>query len=91
MRIVRYSTQFKKDVKRYASMPDKLEALFKIVKYLEQEKPIPSEYKPHRLKGRLKGCWECHVQSDVLLIWIDESNNIICLERFGTHSELFKL
>ncbi|MGM9738449.1 MAG: type II toxin-antitoxin system mRNA interferase toxin, RelE/StbE family [Candidatus Cryptobacteroides sp.] len=32
---------------------------------------------------------ECHIQSDFLLIWIDEENQVIRLVRIGTHSELF--
>lgn len=33
---------------------------------------------------------ECHVKNDLLLIWLDETENIIKLVRLGTHSELFK-
>jgi mRNA interferase YafQ len=32
---------------------------------------------------------ECHIESDFLLIWIDETANIIKLIRLGSHSELF--
>jgi mRNA interferase YafQ len=33
---------------------------------------------------------ECHVENDMLLIWIDADENIIKLVRLGSHSELFK-
>ena len=36
-----------------------------------------------------KGCMECHINSDFLLIWIDEARDIIELVRLGSHSELF--
>ena len=33
---------------------------------------------------------ECHVENDLLLIWIGPEDNIITLVRLGSHSELFK-
>lgn len=90
MRTLRYSTQYKKDIKRYANQPEKLDALMELLTYLQRDIPVPSEYKPHRLKGEYKGCWECHVLSDLLLIWFDEKTDIVWLERIGSHSELFK-
>ena len=90
MKTIKYSTRYKKDIKRYANQQDKLDALYRIMCLLEQDKPIPREYNPHILKGRYKGCWECHIESDFLLIWIDDKTNTVWLERIGTHSELFR-
>ncbi|MCI2126311.1 MAG: type II toxin-antitoxin system YafQ family toxin [Prevotella sp.] len=90
MKILRYSTQFKKDIKRYANQIDKLEELRELLYLIKEDKSIPPKNHPHRLSGNYKGCWECHVQSDFLLIWIDENNGIVWLERIGNHSELFK-
>lgn len=90
MRELRYSTQYKKDVKRYANQPQKLKALYDVLLYLQNNQPVPAEYLPHRLKGEYKGYWECHILSDFLLIWIDEQTDIVWLERVGSHSELFK-
>ena len=89
MKTIRYSTQFKKDIKKYANNQQKIDALFEIVKYLERSVPIPAIYKPHRLKGEYKGCWECHIENDYLLIWMDETNHVVCLERLGSHQLLF--
>lgn len=89
MKTVRYSTQFKKDFKRYRNDLRKVEALLHVVKMLENEEPIPMKIRPHTLSGNYAGCWECHVGSDFLLIWIDETENIIKLLRLGTHAELF--
>lgn len=90
MKILHYSSKYKKDIKRYANQPEKLKALFDILKLLEGGKPIPPENNPHRLKGQYKDCWECHIGSDYLLIWMDDSTDTIWLERLGSHSELFK-
>ncbi len=90
MKELRYSTQFKKDIKKYVGRNEELSALEFILGLIQNDIPIPAIYKPHMLKGKYKGCWECHVKSDTLLIWIDNTQNIVYLERFGTHSELFK-
>ena len=35
------------------------------------------------------GCMECHVLSDLLLIWFDPNTGDIDLLRLGSHSDLF--
>ncbi|MBQ8968115.1 MAG: type II toxin-antitoxin system YafQ family toxin [Bacteroidaceae bacterium] len=83
------SGQYKKDYKRYRNQPQKLKALGTILNMLANEQPIPDQYKPHMLHGDYRGCMECHIESDLLLIWVDGVNNIIELVRLGSHSELF--
>ena len=82
------TTKYKKDLKRYSRQPAKMKALFEILKLLANDKPIPQQNKPHFLKGEYKGCLECHIEDDFLLIWIDD--DIVELVRLGSHSELFK-
>lgn len=84
------SGQYKKDYKRYRNNPRKMEALKEVLTILKKEQPIPAEYFPRELLGKYKGCMECHVQGDFLLIWIDAKRDIIELVRLGSHSELFK-
>lgn len=66
-----------------------MEKVVEILQKLRDEIPIPPEYYPHFLKGNYKGCMECHIEDDFLLIWIDETENVICVLRLGSHSELF--
>ena len=66
-----------------------LAALVEILTMLKEGLPIPAEYYPHMLQGNYKGCMECHIQGDFLLIWFDPDSDIIELVRLGTHSELF--
>lgn len=47
------------------------------------------KFKPHMLHGDYNGCMECHIGPDFLLIWQDESENIVYIMRLGSHSELF--
>ena len=90
MKSLKTSTQYRKDPKRYRNKPQKLAALKQVLELLINEQPIPQEYYPHMLQGEYKGCMECHIQGDFLLIWIDEVNDIIELVRLGSHSELFR-
>jgi mRNA interferase YafQ len=89
MKNLQPTTQYRKDLKRYKNQPKKLDALKEVLEMLENEQPIPEEYKPHMLLGQYKGCMEYHIQGDFLLIWFDEERDIIELVRLGTHSELF--
>lgn len=82
------TSQFKKDFKRYRHNTTKVEAFKEVANILIHEKQLPAKYKPHYLKGDYKGCLECHIEDDFLLIWID--GDIIDLVRIGSHSELFK-
>ena len=83
------STQYRKDYKRYRNNPIKVTALKEVLDMLANEQPIPAEYLPHPLHGHYKGCIECHIQGDFLLIWFDPKSDIIELVRLGSHSELF--
>jgi len=66
-------------------------ALFKkVINILTSEGKLPSEYKPHKLKGKYNGLWECHIQPDWLLIWdMDNDIKLITLLRTGSHIDLF--
>ena len=87
MKQIHYSSKFKKDFKKYRLFPYKVTALDKVLRLLMMEQPLPKEYKAHILKGNFKGCWECHIEDDYLLIWIDD--DMIELLRLGSHTELF--
>ncbi|MBD5304351.1 MAG: type II toxin-antitoxin system YafQ family toxin [Bacteroides sp.] len=89
MNILKLTTQFKKDLKRYKHKLETLDKLEVILNLLKNNEPIPEEYRPHPLTGDYKGHMECHVESDTLLIWFDKEAEIITLVRFGSHSELF--
>ncbi len=89
MKTLRPSSQYKKDLKKIRNNPQKAQELLHVLNLLENEIPIPKEYRPHMLKGDYNGCMECHIQGDFLLIWIDQETNDIDLIRLGSHSELF--
>lgn len=90
MKELRYTRQFKKDLKRILNQPKKLEELNTVLDMLRNDIELPEKYRLHPLKGEYSGCLECHIESDFLLIWFDEENDILALFRLGSHSELFK-
>ena len=80
------STSFKKDYKKFLN--DKVR-IAKIDDTIEQ---LPLKMKAHFLTGKYKGHLECHIEPDLLIIWLqyDEEQKRIVLTRLGSHSELFK-
>lgn len=89
MKTLKQTSQFKKDLKRIQNNPLRISRLEKVLRMLCNEETLPAKYKAHSLYGNYKGCMECHVESDSLLIWIDNDTETIKLIRFGSHSEVF--
>ena len=95
-KVLKYSifitTTYKKEYKKISNQEVKKKAIREIVEILmfEGTEGIPQKNLPHLLTGNFKGCWECHVQPDLLLIWQEDiENKAIILQRLGSHSELF--
>ena len=83
------SSRFKKDLKRIQNNPKRIQNVETVLKLLRDTGTVPEPYKPHMLIGNYAGCMKCHIEGDFLLIWIDETEQIIKLLRLGSHSELF--
>lgn len=89
MNTLKFTSQFKKDLKRYKYNTETIGKLEEILRLLVNGLPVPEENRPHALTGNYRGYMECHVENDTLLIWWDKEVGIIKLVRFGSHSELF--
>ena len=86
-----YTNRFEKDVVKCAKRGLDLYSLEELVEDLKEKGTVPLKHRPHILSGKLKGCWECHIKADWLLLWIkDEAQKSITLIDTGTHSDLFK-
>ena len=61
------------------------------VRQLAETGTLPRQYKPHELKGKeFKGCMECHILPDWLLVWKQNDKELTLLfTNTGTHSDLF--
>ncbi len=87
MKEIVYSSKAKKDIKKIQHNPEKRSALMDVLIKLANGETLGKAYNPHQLKGDYKGCMECHIKDDYLLIWIDD--DCIRVVRVGSHSELF--
>ncbi|PCH76504.1 MAG: type II toxin-antitoxin system mRNA interferase toxin, RelE/StbE family [Flavobacteriaceae bacterium] len=87
------TTKFKKDLKKVKKNRKDFESTALILKTLESSgvDGVPKSMKPHKLLGEHKDNWECHIKTDLLIIWFQiENPNTIKLIRIGSHSDLFK-
>lgn len=89
MKKLKFSSQYKKDYKRFRNNPKKIGKLMNLLKMLANEEPVPASFRPHLLTGDYAGHMECHIEGDFLLIWFDPDTDQIDLVRLGSHSELF--
>lgn len=89
MRIIRHTTQFKKDVKRVEKQGRDLERLKVVLQVLLGDERLAPHYRDHVLVGQYKGTRECHIEPDWLLIY-ELTKNELVLIRTGSHSDLFK-
>ena len=87
---IRPSAKFQKDLKRIQKRGYDITLLKDVINLLVNGKVLPIKYKDHNLSGNFKGCRECHITSDWLLIYkISDDELILYLTRTGTHSDLF--
>ena len=88
---VRFTNQFKKDIKLAKKQGKDIDKLFDVIGILANGETLGEKYRDHDLSGNFKGCRECHIEPDWLLIYeIDNNVLVLVLNRVGSHSELFK-
>jgi len=82
--------RFKKDLKLAQKRGYDLSLIGSVVDMLAAGCELPEKYKDHSLAGNYKGCRECHITPDWLLIYeVFDGELILYLTRTGTHSDLF--
>ena len=87
---IKFTGQFKKELKLAKKQGKDINKLFKIVDILAQKKVLDIKYKDHALISNYKGFRECHIESDWLLIYkYYDDILVLSLSRLGSHSELF--
>ena len=87
---VRVSNQFKKQYKICIRRGLDVELIDTAMRILSEKGKLPQVYRPHKLKGKHKDIWECHIEPDWLMIWEqnDTELTLLFLET-GTHADLF--
>lgn len=82
------TSQFKKDYRLCVKRGYNMALLAAVVDTLMIPAPLPPVNKDHPLKGNWTNHQECHIQSDWLLIYRVDGNELM-LYRTGTHADLF--
>ena len=84
------SNTFKKELKTMIKRGYDISLLDEVVNKLANGEELPERNRDHALTGNYKGCRECHIKPDWLLIYqIADEELILYLTRTGTHSDLF--
>ena len=84
-----YMNKFKRDLKRLQKQGKDMEKLKTVVRLLFEGKEIPPKYVDHPLKGEWSDFRDYHIESDWVLIYrIEQDELLLILARTGPHSEL---
>ncbi|MBQ8510594.1 MAG: type II toxin-antitoxin system YafQ family toxin [Clostridia bacterium] len=85
-----WTTKFKKDYKRAMKRNWNIDLLDEVIRMLAAGQTLPPIYRDHALIGNFKGCRECHVGNDWLLMYYYEENELVLtLLETGSHADLF--
>ena len=84
------SNNFRRDLKNAIRRGYDIPLLDEVVTKLASGEELPERNRDHALTGNYKGCRECHIKPDWLLVYqISDEELILHLMRTGTHSDLF--
>lgn len=63
----------------------------KIINKIASQEKLPIKNRDHKLKGEFDGYRECHIRSDILLIYkIIDDSLLLYIVDIGSHSQLFR-
>ncbi len=87
---VKFTTQFKKDLKLAKKQKKNIDELFEVIETLANGEKLQTKYRDHSLYGNYAGYRECHIEPDWLLVYAVKNEVLtLLLYRVGSHSELF--
>ena len=91
MRTIERTGQFKRDYKRekkgrHRETLDR--DLVAVLNALAGDQPLDIRYRDHALTGDWKDHRDCHVRSDLVLIYQKPDETTLTLVRIGSHAEL---
>ena len=86
---VQFSGVFKTNRKKLKHQPEKIRALDEVIALLACDEVLDKKYKDHALVGTYKGCRECHLGFDLVLVYRKENDILIlqCID-VGSHTEV---
>lgn len=89
---IKRSNDFKKDLKKIIKQRKDISKIVYVIEKLANGIKLEEKYKDHILYDSkdYKGCRECHIEPDWLVIYkIFDNDMILLLVSTGSHSELF--
>ena len=86
-----YSKRYRKSINKYSrSARLNIDLIESVIFKIARGEKLEDKYKDHQLFGKLLGYRECHIKSDLLLIYrIYKDESVLLLFNLGSHSELF--
>lgn len=88
MKKIEAANRFKKDFARWIKGTPLETGFADLVSLLASGAPLPASYRDHPLYGSWRGFRDCHLRSEVVLIY-ERHEKSIRLVRVGSHGELF--
>ena len=94
MRSIEISGKFKREMRHlmsgiYRNVVKPKSELWEVIDALAEGLQLPEAYRDHPLHGNFEGSRECHIRPDLLLVYTLEGDELLRLERLGSHSEIF--
>ena len=87
---IKPTSQFKRDLKLAKKRGLSREALETVIAALANGEQLDPKYFDHELSGNWEGYRECHIQPDLLLVYLVEDDILtLTLTDTGTHSDIF--
>jgi mRNA interferase YafQ len=83
------TNKFEKDLWRAQRRGKDLRKLERVVNIITLRQSLPENLRNHKLIGNLQNHYECHLEPDWVLIYRIINDEILRLERTGTHADLF--
>ena len=88
--IIKTTRKFEKSLNKCIQRGFNMQKFKDCLNILSQTGSLPIQYRPHKLSGKYKGYWECHISPDWLLVWDQDDNTLTLLMiETGTHSDIF--
>lgn len=83
------SRQYERDIRRLTKSHVDLSKLEGIIDRLAAGELLPTQYRDHELKGRLRGTRACHISPDWLLHYVKGKGKLVLLLlRTGSHRDV---
>ncbi|MCE2617698.1 type II toxin-antitoxin system YafQ family toxin [Phocaeicola oris] len=87
---IEYTTHFRRSFRKCIKRGLDITIFKNAITLLQTSGSLPVEYHPHKLSGKYAGYWECHLQPDWLLIWLQDDHRLVLhFIDTGTHADLF--